>query len=88
MAGPGRRSRADLGQLGLWPAVSLFNATDVNLTDNRGRTLNDDLRSHSLLGTLTYNFGAPELWRRLRRRLLRRLRPPPPPPPPPACAGV
>jgi OmpA-OmpF porin, OOP family len=50
----------------------MFNATDVNLTDNQGRTLTDDVRSHSLLGTLTYNFGAPEVVA-------------PPPPPAPQC---
>ena len=52
----------------------LFNATDVNVTDNRGRTLSDDVRSHSILGTLTYNFGEPAA-----------PPPPPPPPPPPFC---
>lgn len=35
----------------------MFNATNVNLTDNRGRTLSDDIRSHSILGTLTYKIG-------------------------------
>jgi OmpA-OmpF porin, OOP family len=47
----------------------LFNATDVNVTDVGGRSLSDDVRTHSILGTLTYNFGAPEA----------------PPPPAPAC---
>ena len=48
----------------------MFNATSVNLTDVRGRALDGDARTHSILGTLTFNFGAPEAA---------------PPPPPPAC---
>jgi len=52
----------------------LFTAEDVALTDVTGRTLEDSLRSHSLLGTLTYNFGGEA--------------PPPPPPPPPPPAPV
>ena len=47
----------------------LFNAQDVSLTDVAGRTLENDIRSHSLLGTLTYNFGGEA----------------PPPPPAPVC---
>ena len=46
-----------------------FNATGVDLVDTRGFDLNTDVSSHSLLGTVTYNFGGEA--------------PPPPPPPPP-----
>ncbi len=45
-----------------------FNAEDVALVDLGGRDLDGRLRTHSLMGTLTFNFGAA---------------PPPPPPPPP-----
>jgi outer membrane protein OmpA-like peptidoglycan-associated protein len=52
----------------------LFNASGVGLVDRAGRDLDTRFRSHSLLGTLTYNFGEPPA-------------PPPPPvvvtPPPP-----
>jgi len=34
-----------------------FNADNVALVDTAGRALNTRMRSHSLLGTLTYNFG-------------------------------
>ncbi|WP_234002350.1 outer membrane protein, partial [Erythrobacter sp. AP23] len=44
-----------------------FNAQDNELVDIGGNTLEDTFTSHSLMGTLEYNFGAP---------------PPPPPPPP------
>lgn len=38
-----------------------FNAEDVQLVDSLGRDFEDRLRTHSILGTLTYNFGgAPE----------------------------
>ncbi|MBO9712971.1 OmpA family protein [Sphingomonas sp.] len=50
-----------------------FNATGVDLVDIAGRTWSGRFRSHSILGGLTFNFGAPP--------------PPPPvapPPPPPA----
>ena len=49
-----------------------FNANGVNLIDRAGRTVNTDYRSHSILGTLTYNFGEKEV-----------AAPPAPPPPPP-----
>jgi outer membrane protein OmpA-like peptidoglycan-associated protein/opacity protein-like surface antigen len=49
-----------------------FNAPNVNLVDPIGRAIDTDLTSHSLLGTITYNFGGKEA------------APPPPPPPPPA----
>lgn len=52
----------------------LFNVGGVDLVDGYGRDLETKWRSHSLLGTLTYNFGEPAA-------------PPPPPvvvtPPPP-----
>ena len=53
----------------------LFNAENVLLTDALGRSFQEDVRSHSLMGTLTYNFGAPDVV----------APPPPPPPPPPVC---
>ncbi|WP_435418959.1 OmpA family protein [Parerythrobacter aurantius] len=37
----------------------LFNAAGVELVDRAGRDLETRFRSHSLLGTLTYNFGEP-----------------------------
>ncbi|WP_312846582.1 OmpA family protein [Sphingopyxis sp. PET50] len=49
-----------------------FNADNLDLVDQRGRDVSTRFRSHSILGTLTYNFGGAE--------------PPPPPvvvPPPP-----
>jgi opacity protein-like surface antigen len=49
-----------------------FNADDVQLVDSLGRDVETRFRSHSILGTLTYNFGGAEA-------------PPPPPPPPPVC---
>lgn len=52
-----------------------FNAEDVNLVDVRGLDLVTDVKSHSILGTITYNFGG-------------EVETPPPPPtpvtPPPA----
>ena len=55
----------------------LFNHPDVGLIDAGGREIEDDVRSHSILGTLTFNFGGP---------------PPPPPivaaPPPPPTPPV
>ena len=47
-----------------------FTAPDVGLVDTFGRDLDSQFRSHSILGTLTYNFGGQA----------------PPPPPPPAAA--
>ena len=47
-----------------------FNVEGVNTVDFRGFESESRFRSHSLLGGLTFNFGAPP--------------PPPPPPPPPA----
>ncbi|MBD59619.1 MAG: flagellar motor protein MotB, partial [Citromicrobium sp.] len=45
-----------------------YNAENVDLVDRFGDALEGQFRSHSLLGTLTYNFGEPAA-------------PPPPPPP-------
>ena len=47
-----------------------FNAQNIEMVDRLGDVLEGRLRSHSLMGTVTYNFGAPPA-------------PPPPPPPPP-----
>tara|TARA_R110002012_G_scaffold134368_2_gene287619 strand:- start:591 stop:1646 length:1056 start_codon:yes stop_codon:yes gene_type:complete len=49
-----------------------FNAESVELVDLGGNSLEDTFTSHSLMGTLSYNFGEPAA------------PPPPPPPPPPA----
>jgi len=49
-----------------------FNADNVKLVDVSGRELEGRYRSHSILGGLIYNFGAPA-----------EPAPPPPPPPPP-----
>ena len=38
----------------------LFNADSVGLIDGRGRGLDSDIRSHSILGTLAFNFGGAE----------------------------
>jgi opacity protein-like surface antigen len=48
-----------------------FNVDSVDLFDSSGRATSTRLRSHSLLGTLTYNFGGP----------VEEVLPPPPPPP-------
>lgn len=54
-----------------------FNAPDVNLVDRLGRNVDTRFRSHSILGSLIYNFGgAPEVI----------AEPPAPPPPPPYVA--
>ncbi len=57
-----------------------FNVDKVNLIDSAGRDVRTKWRSHSLLGTLAYNFGGavpmPE-------PVAPPPRPPPPPPPPP-----
>ena len=37
-----------------------FRATDINLVDPLGRDLNTSLATHSLLGSITYNFGGEE----------------------------
>jgi opacity protein-like surface antigen len=46
-----------------------FNADNIRTVDFRGLESDTRFRSHSLLGGITFNFGAP----------------PPPPPPPPPC---
>jgi OmpA-OmpF porin, OOP family len=56
-----------------------FNADDISLVSSRGADVDTRFRSHSLLGTLTYNFGgAPEPMPEPEY-----VPPPPPPPPPP-----
>ena len=52
-----------------------FNADNLDLVDQRGREVSTRFRSHSILGTLTYNFGGAEP--------VPVVAPPPPPPPPP-----
>ncbi len=49
----------------------LFTAEDVDIVDAAGTAWDGKFRSHSLMGTLAFNFGAPV---------------PPPPPPPPLSA--
>jgi outer membrane protein OmpA-like peptidoglycan-associated protein/opacity protein-like surface antigen len=49
-----------------------FNADNIRTVDFRGLESESRFRSHSLLGGITFNFGAP---------------PPPPPPPPPCPEG-
>ena len=51
-----------------------FNADKINLVDQVGRANNTRLRTHSILGSLIYNFGGEPA------------APPPPPPPPSVCA--
>lgn len=68
-----------------------FNAESVGLIDSLGRDLDGRMRSHSLMGTLTYNFGgAPEPTPVAPPPLPPVVVPPPPPvrpapPPPPVC---
>ncbi len=57
-----------------------FNAPNVNLVDSIGRDLETNFRSHSLLGTLTYNFGGAPV---VVAPVVVPPAPPPPPPPPP-----
>ena len=52
-----------------------FTAEDVKLVDSLGRDTDTRFRSHSLLGTFTYNFGGAEP--------MPEVIPPPPPPPEP-----
>lgn len=61
----------------------MFTAEDVGLVDTLGRDFDGKLRSHSLLGTFTFNFGAPEVV-----PVPAPVAPPPPPPPPPPPAPV
>ena len=53
-----------------------FNVPEVNLVDGLGRSLEADFNSHSLMGSITYNFGGEE-------PVVAPVAPPPPPPPPP-----
>lgn len=66
-----------------------FTAPNVGLIDNLGRDLETKFRSHSILGTLTYNFGG-EAPPPPPAPVVAAPPPPPPPvvaapPPPPAC---
>ena len=58
-----------------------FNVPDIGLLDPGGRALETDFRSHSLLGSITYNFGGEEP---VAAPVV--VPPPPPPPPPPQAA--
>ena len=60
-----------------------FNANNVNLIDSAGRDVRTRWRSHSLLGTLAYNFGGAEPM-----PIPVAAPPPPPPPPPPVVQPV
>jgi outer membrane protein OmpA-like peptidoglycan-associated protein/opacity protein-like surface antigen len=69
-----------------------FNVDNVDLVDTAGRANSTRFRSHSLLGTLTYNFGgAPEVAPPPPPAPVPTYTPPPPvpvtvtPPPPPPC---
>jgi opacity protein-like surface antigen len=65
-----------------------FNADNVGLIDQRGFDVDSRFRSHSLLGTLTYNFGGPAAPAPAAPMPMAPPPPPappaPPPPPPPA----
>jgi OmpA-OmpF porin, OOP family len=60
-----------------------FNAPSINLVDPIGRAIDTDLTSHSLLGTISYNFGGKEAPQPL-PPVPPIPTPPPPPPAPPA----
>jgi OmpA-OmpF porin, OOP family len=60
-----------------------FNAPDINLVDPRGRTLDTKLNTHSLLGTITYNFGGAPVAAPVPVTPPAVVTPPAPPPPPP-----
>ena len=61
-----------------------FNASKVDLVDNIGRSLQTDWTSHSILGSLIYNFGGePEVVPVAPPPPPVVIAPPPPPPPPP-----
>jgi len=69
-----------------------FNMNGIDLTDRLGRDIEARMRSHSILGTLTYNFGgAPEAPPVVVPPAPPVAPPPPPaptpPPPPVACAS-
>jgi outer membrane protein OmpA-like peptidoglycan-associated protein len=66
-----------------------FNAKDVDLVDRLGRDVSTRFRSHSLMGSLIYNFGgAPEPVEVAPPPPPPYVAPPPPPPPPPPPAPV
>jgi OmpA-OmpF porin, OOP family len=60
-----------------------FNADKVNLIDNIGRDLKGRMRSHSLMGSLVYNFGGEPVPMPDAPPPPPVVSPPPPPPPPP-----
>lgn len=64
-----------------------FNVKDVDLVDTAGRAVNTNFRSHSLMGSLVYNFGGEEVVEVVEPPMVA---PPPPvyvaPPPPPRVA--
>ena len=63
-----------------------FNAAKVNLVDRLGRNVDTRFRSHSLMGSLVYNFGGPvapvEVAAPPPPPVIETPPPPPPPPPP------
>ena len=68
----------------------MFTASDVSLVDTFGRDLDTKFRSHSILGTLTFNFGGEEILPPVAAPVVAAPPPPPPPvvaapPPPPPC---
>lgn len=62
-----------------------FNVNKVDLVDTSGRDMRTRWRSHSLMGTVTFNFGGA---RRVEEVAPVSYSPPPPPPPPPPPAPV
>jgi OOP family OmpA-OmpF porin len=56
-----------------------FNVNNVDMVDTSGRNMNTRWRSHSLLGTVTFNFGGAQ---RVEEAAPVAAPPPPPPPPP------
>ena len=73
-----RRAITDNVELGL--KYRFFNVEQVDLVLNDGREAEGRFRSHSVLASLIYNFGAPEV--------MIAAPPPPPPPPPPVPEAV
>ena len=57
-----------------------FNVPDISIVDPLGRALDTKLNSHSLLGSITYNFGGAE-------PMAEPVAVPPPPPPPPVLVA-
>lgn len=56
-----------------------FNVSKLRMIDTASRPIGTEWRSHSLMGTLTFNFGGPV-------EAPPEMAPPPPPPPPPPVA--